>query len=479
MDILLINPSPYVSSSYVRYLEKIPSKTYTMPLGIGYIASALENDGHNVSVLDAYVKNLSYDEIENNIRAISPEVIGIGCLSDQRESWVSLVRLIKSINDRIRIVLGGPHPSILTSQTLLNVRPDVIVCGEGEETMVELLRTWQSGENINKVAGIAYHDGKDVCVTESRARIKDLDSLSYPARHLVDMDDYHGWEFIDLIYALRGDSVPRYATMSTSRGCVGECGYCSSPLIWGRTWSRRGPKSVVDEMEFLHKTYHTEFIIFTDDIFTVDQERVKSICEEILRRKLSIHWGFETAVKFVSPELLELSKRAGCICILYGVESASRRVLSNINKKIKAEDVKNAFHWTKKAGILTGAFLMVGNPGESENTIDETIFLLKQIEPDILLPQVTMVAPATMIFDIAKNRGFINDKYWLTDKPFPYYTSENSLKRLLRWHKKVFYYKEHYPFLQLLSFRDFIELHTGIRLSKGKVNRVDFPRGYS
>ncbi|MCI4626721.1 MAG: B12-binding domain-containing radical SAM protein [Candidatus Magnetoovum sp. WYHC-5] len=472
-NVLLINPPPYVSNSYSRYLEKTPVKTYTMPLGIGYIASTLEKYGHRLRILDAYVKGYDFNQIEAYIREVAPDVIGIQCLSDQRASWYRLVGLIRAIDDKIKIVLGGPHPSILPAQVLQHCRPDALVIGEGEDTMVSLLEAWQRGSSLNSVDGIAYNNGSNVVVTAPRQRIQALDALPYPAYHLVDMDDYAGWDFIKTIYRLLGcKDVPKYATMSTSRGCVSACGYCSAPLIWKRKWTRRGYKSVVDEMEMLQKDYGVQFIIITDDIFTVDEDRVKAICEEILRRGLDIQWGFETAVNFVSPEMLLIAKKAGCICILYGVESASEEVLSFVQKKVRRADVINAFLWTKRAGILAGAFLMAGNPGETERTIDSTISLLKQINPDIVLPQITMIAPGTRIFERAKEKGCIDEAYWLGDKPFPYYTCERGLKTLLRWYRKLHYFNKSYTVGQLLSFRDFIELHTGFRVAGGKIFKV-------
>lgn len=476
MKILLINPPPYYHREDSRFLEIAPTQTYTMPLGLGYIAAVLENAGYDVSLTDAYVKNLSYDALAQIIKTSRPDVIGITCLSDQRASWFKLIELIRAIDSKIKVVLGGPHPSLMTEQVLVNFKPDAIVIGEGEETMLALVRTWEENGDLGKVKSIAYIKDGEVVLTPQRERIKDLDSLPFPAHHMVDINDYSGWDFMGELYRiLKLDRTPKYASITTSRGCIGNCGYCSSPLIWQRRWTHRSAKNVVDEIEMLKSKYGVEFIIMTDDIFTVNQKRVIEICEEIIKSKLNVLWGFETAVNLVSSELLHIAKRAGCCCILYGVESGSETILSNVTKRIKEQEVINAFRMTKEAGILTGAFLMVGNPGESEKSINDTIKLLRKITPDLILPQINMVTPATKVFYAAKEKGFIDESYWLTELPFPYYTCEEKLRTLLRWYRKLFYYRQGDFAILLRTIRDFVELNIGIRITRNGLLRTEVP----
>jgi anaerobic magnesium-protoporphyrin IX monomethyl ester cyclase len=441
MKILLINPPPFYHGRNSRFLEKTPVQTFTVPLGLAYIASFLQKEKYEVHIIDAYVKNLPFEKLMIKVNDLNPEIIGITCLSDQRASWFKLIHLIRSLNNSIKIVLGGPHPTLMTEQILTHCQPDAIVIGEGEETMLDLVKAWENNKPLNKVKGIAYLKGKNVVFTEPRKRIRDLDYLPFPAYDQFDLDDYSGWFFMNTLYRMIGLSKsPKYGTMSTSRGCLGNCSFCSAPLIWNRQWTKRSAKNVVDEMELLKKEYNVDFIILTDDTFTVDQERVRTICNEIIKRNLKLLWAFETAVNFVSYDVLALAKRAGCCFILYGVESGSEHVLSGISKKIKVEEIVHAFNITKRAGIITVASLMVGNPGETENTINITLSLLKTIEPDIVLPQIAMITPRTKLFETAKRQGFIDETYWLTDLPFPYYTCESSLGKLVNWHWKLLHY---------------------------------------
>jgi radical SAM superfamily enzyme YgiQ (UPF0313 family) len=476
MKILLVTPPPYKQGENSRFLEREPTQTYSMPLGLGYIASTLEQAGHDVSIIDGYAQNLSPHALIENIRKLEPTIIGIQCFSDQRASWFRLIEEIRAFRKDVKIVLGGPHPSLMPEQVLIRFQPDAIVIGEGEKTMLDLVETWGKNGNLARVKGIAYLEAGKVIITEPRERIKDLDVLPFPAHHLVNLSDYSGWDFMKNLYPLFGlQKPPMYATISTSRGCVGNCGYCSAPLIWKRKWTKRSATNVVNEMEMLVREYGVEFIILTDDIFSINQKRVLDICQEILRRDLHILWGFETAVNYVSSELLHMAKKAGCRCILYGVESGSKTILSTISKTIEEKDVVSAFTMTKDAGIVAGAFLMVGNPGENEKTINETIHLLRKINPDIILPQIAMITPSTKIFSIAQEKGCIDENYWLTDLPFPYYTCERGLKTLLRWHRKLLYYRHSDLAIFLRTIRDYIELHTGIRLSRHGITRCEIP----
>lgn len=168
MKILLVNPPPYDHGEKSRFLERTPIQTYTMPLSLGYIASFLEREGYEVSIIDAYVKKCSYERLEELIREQKPDVIGITCMSDQRGSWFKLIQVIRSIDKSMKIVLGGPHPSLMTEQVLVHFQPDAIVIGEGEITMLELLRTWEKKGDLSKVKGIAYLDNHKFIITPPR-----------------------------------------------------------------------------------------------------------------------------------------------------------------------------------------------------------------------------------------------------------------------------------------------------------------------
>ncbi len=218
--------------------------------------------------------------------------------------------------------------------------------------------------------------------------------------------------------------------------------------------------------------YDCKVIDFADDIFSVDQKRVIAISEEIVIRNLDIFWGFETGVKFVSEEMLRKVAKAGCKFIIYGVESASKDVMKNVSRKTDVENIIQAFEMTKKFGIATGAFIMVGNPGENDRSINETIKLLKVIKPDVIVNQILMIFPGTAQYNKAKSEGFIDDRYWLSNLPAPYYEQHHSLQKLVRLHKKFSYYRMNRFNIFARTLRDAIEIHFGIKLSRKRIYRV-------
>ena len=474
MKIQLIQPPQFDFGKNRRFLEEGPIVTYTMPVGLGYLASMLENAGHEVNIVDAYCMKSPWQELEEKIKKFSPEVIGITSLSDQRASCYQLIRLIKSIGSRIKVVLGGHHPTLMFEQILQKFPVDAVVLGEGEVTMVELVKAWQENKEIDEINGIAFCKNQKIIKTDPREMISNLDTIPFPAYHLIDISAYKGWHFIDQIFSLLGRGTRDYqqASLITSRGCPGKCSFCSVRQMWGPKWRKRSPHNVVDEIEMLYKKYNVEFFVFADDIFSVDQKRVMSICEEILQRGIKIDWGFQTAVKFVSSDMLNLAAKAGCKAVIYGVESASETILKKISKNITVDQIINAFELTKNAGMLTGAYLMVGNIGEDRITIRETIKLLKVIKPDIIVPQILMICPGTELFEIAKSQNFINDNYWLSDLPLPYYTYEHDLYTLSRWYRELGYWHVSRLDRLLRILRDVIELKTGIRITKEGIRRV-------
>lgn len=474
MKILLIYPPFLDKKEYRRYLEKSQSEPYTLPLGLAYIASFMKKAGYNdIDLLDAYAKKMNFEQISEYIRKTNPQVIGISCLSDERAITFKLVKLIKSISEKIKIVLGGPHPTLMYEQILMNFPVDVVVIGEGEYTFLELIKAWESRRSLLEVKGIAYRENDNIIETKPRERIKNLDELPFPAYELVNLNNYKLLSFAEEVCKIKGLSkIPNFAAISSSRGCVGKCNFCSTPGIWKRKWTARSAENIVDEIEMLNKKYNITFFIFTDDIFSVNQKRVIDLSEKILDRKLEIMWGFETSVRFVSLEMLEKAKLAGCSCIFYGIESGSKTILKNITKENRNSMVVKAFELTKKAGILTGAFLMVGNVGENRKSIYETIQLLRVIRPDIIAPQIAMVAPGTGLYKIAKSQNFIDESYWLSDYTFPYYTYEHNLRKLLRWHRKIQNYRKNNISILLHSIRDAVEFNAGIRITKKGVSRV-------
>ncbi len=415
MKILLIcpsaNPAAIENSSY--------------PLGLLYLASVLERDNHEVMVKDYFKDPFESvkEEIIDLIKNYSPDVIGINCTTLNRMAGFEIAKITKEKSPKIKIIMGGVHATALYKQILENFPIDIIVLGEGEITISELIKAFSKNIKLENIKGIAFKKNKDVIFTGIREAIKNLDELPFPKHELCE----------DAI------KKSKTAVMMTSRGCPFGCIFCSTCAYWGRKWRARTPKNVVDEMEHIIKRFsYVERIFFHDDEFTIDNQRVINICDEIMKRRIKIKWGCSSRVDTVSEEMLIKMKQAGCDEIDYGVESGSQKMLDSMGKKITLEQTKNAIELTNKVGIPYHPFMIIGVPGENWDTINETINFIKELKNADIGNGVAglQIYPNTPIYELAKKQGIIDDSWWLKNNTIPFYTFENSRDEL----NKMAYY---------------------------------------
>ncbi len=475
MKILLFNPPLFDPGKYGKELLLGDAPA----VGLGYIGAVLKKEGYDASVHDMYFQ--SWQEVEATIKKGEPQIVGITCLTEGRQNAFKLARLIKSINSQIKVVLGGHHATYMWEQVLKNYQVDVIVIGEGEITFLELVKALEKGSDLNGVKGIAFRENGRLIKTPRRPEISDLDQVPYPLYRHFDFESYPNYRLKMAFEKRAADDMGRYISIVTSRGCPANCLFCSTSNFWGRKWRPRSAENVLDEIEMLYKDYNARYINFADDAFTVDPERVIAICKGIVKRKLNIVWDCTTRVNFVSGEMLEWMKRSGCFFLSFGIESGCTSILKNINKRITIPQIETAFKLAKKAGLRTVAFIMVGNPGENEASIKETAALLDVIKPWQTGVVVTMVFPGTALYDLAKQRGFIDDDYWLAERPPPYYTADHPIEQLqawktrlnfasLQWYKKpkFFYmYSVRGPLFNLaLHSRNFLAQKTGVKITR-------------
>jgi anaerobic magnesium-protoporphyrin IX monomethyl ester cyclase len=231
--------------------------------------------------------------------------------------------------------------------------------------------------------------------------IKDLDSLPFPARHLLPMDKY----------TILGKK-STIGNIISSRGCPFYCTFCESSLLFGRMFRARSPKNVVDEMKQLINEYHPKTIEFSDDLFTLNMKRTETICDEIRRRGLDIPWACSSRVDTVSRSLLRKMKKAGCILIYYGVESGSQRVLNLMRKHIKIEQIIKAIKWTKEVGIEILASFIIGFPGETREDMQKTIAFAKRLDVDYAQFSFATPYPGTELYQMAKEKGLLLTEDW-------------------------------------------------------------------
>ncbi|MBW1837119.1 MAG: cobalamin-dependent protein [Deltaproteobacteria bacterium] len=354
MRFLLVNPYYPVS------------ETPSPPLGLAFLAAALEAAGAEVKLLDFVVFPYTKSSFEAVLKEFAPRFVGMTAVTMTFDHAIQIIQDVKQINADILTVMGGPHVTFC-AKTTMEAFPelDFIVLGEGEATIVELAEA--SGKKCawNKVKGIVYRDGADIVHTGIRKPVADLDSLPLPARHQVPLGRY------------RALGMP--ISMTTSRGCPFKCIFCVGRKMVGprvRYWS---PAKIVDEMEYVN-TLNFHQINIADDLFTADNRHCLAVCDEIVNRKLEINWTAFARVDTVSKKLVDKLKEAGCHTLSFGVESANEKILRTIQKGISLNQVIDAVTLCTAAGITPQVSFILGLPGETPETLKETVDFGKRLK---------------------------------------------------------------------------------------------------
>ena len=390
-------------------LIRIPSETGKTgsPIGLLYISSYLKKFGYNVSVWDLNFRKLDWEEI------VKAKIIGISMLSFMRKDAYKLIKEIREKNKDVKIVIGGMHATALPKILVDNLQIDASVIGEGELTMKELADHWIKGEGeLKDIKGIAT---KEFGIHKSRELINNLDELPFPDYSQINEDGYHCTIAKNRPNLIINDikiSEAKFINLITSRGCIGRCKFCNAFIHWKYKVRFRSAENVLKEIKYLYDEGFRLFN-FNDDSFGQNKKIAIGICKGIIERGMKISWNTSMRVDYVDEELLLWMKNAGCFVIAYGVESGSDKILKNIGKCITKEQIRNAIKLTKKVGIKTYALLMVGNQGETTETIQETINLMNEVEIDLHSScGYVLVYPGTTYCEMMK----IKDNYWIKEE---------------------------------------------------------------
>ncbi|MFQ5975601.1 MAG: B12-binding domain-containing radical SAM protein [Candidatus Hydrothermarchaeales archaeon] len=383
VEIYLINPTQ---------LEKTPA--LYPPLGIGYIVAVLKENGYSPKVLD-----LAFDPEIKQIKKIKGggAVYGFTSTTTQFAFARDVAEIIKKKDHEGKIIFGGAHPTVVPEQVIADKNIDVAVLGEGEYTFLELVQRIESGKPIDDVKGIYYKENGRGINTGERPFIEDLDALPFPEQRDFDVEKY---------FELKGY---RELSIISSRGCPGNCKFCQPTVrrIFGKKLRYRSAGNVVDEIENLIDRFRLDMLVISDDTFVSNRKRVEDICNKIIDRDIQILWRVQTRVG-MKKETLKLMKKSGCFLVALGVESGSQEMLNRMGKGITIEKIKDTFKTCREVGILAHAFLIVGYPGETKETIQQTFDLIKDIKPLTTRVAIATPYPGTYLYDIAQEQNLIS-----------------------------------------------------------------------
>jgi anaerobic magnesium-protoporphyrin IX monomethyl ester cyclase len=367
MRFLLINPYYPIS------------ETPSPPLGLAYLAAALEAAGVEVKLLDLVVFPYSIKILESVLQDFSPDFVGATAVTMTFDAAAEVIKDVKHIDPAIRTVMGGPHVSFCAKETMRDLPElDFICLAEGEESIVELVRQADDGCCWDAVKGIVYRQGTEIHSTGVRKEMLDLDAIPLPARSLIPLGRY------------RALHMP--ISMTTSRGCPFQCIFCVGRQMVGPRVRYRSPEKVVDELEYLHGLKFHQINI-ADDLFTANKKRCLAVCDEIIRRRLKTTWTCFGRVDMVTPDILARMKQAGCDAICFGVESANPVILKTIKKRITTEQVLEAVAMCCDAGITPHASFILGLPGETPETLKETTAFGKRLKDKGAMCGFHLLAP--------------------------------------------------------------------------------------
>lgn len=390
MKILLTRPA--YSPLYQLFTSKTQYRAIDFPLGIGYVAAALERDGHQVEIVDGEADDLIPSELVKRIEFSKPDIVGAGATTVDFDD-TNLI--LKEAKERFNVttILGGAHATVLAGEVLHeNPHIDYVVRGEGEITARELLKYLEQKGNLSQVEGLSYREDGRVIHNADRPLIPHLDENYWPARHLVDNSKY--------LIPLPSKGLRRMTTIQAMRGCPFKCIYCYR--MFGNRVRLRNPLLVVDEVEDCINNYGVEYFNFVDDTFMVNAEKVTQFCEEIIRRKIKFPWQCFTRADTVREDLLKLMKEAGCQQISIGVESGNQEILDIAGKGTKLEQYVRAYELLRKVGFEKRGSFILGLPYENTETMRDTIDFAKKLKLDRAFFNICTPYPKTQLFEMAE-----------------------------------------------------------------------------
>lgn len=371
------------------------ANTTAQPLGFGYLASVLRQGGFtDVAILDACSLNMSLEQTVESIKERAPDVLGLTTMTVTVKNALRIAAATRALFPSIKTAVGGVHATVCPDEVIADPNVDVVVRNEGEYSFLEIVRRWQSGESLEGVPGTSIRVNGEIVHHGQGPRILDLDALPFPARDLMPMHVYKA-----------GLSFPPHIRKRTmlysARGCPHNCAFCSTAAVWGgHRCVMRSAASVLDEIEEVVDRFGVYGFEFADELTTLRRDRLIEFCNGIHERHLDrVRWVCSSTVRRMDYDTAKMMKDAGCSMVMMGVESGSPEILAALNKRIKIDEIINAFDVTRRAGLRRCACFMIGAPGETAETVQASIQLARRIRPDRVSLNIVTPYPGTPFYE--------------------------------------------------------------------------------
>lgn len=440
MKVLFVNP-PQTASKY-KFMGVIAP-----PLGIAYMAGVLQENNIDVEILDASAEDMDFKDVEKELLKRKPDLVALTALTPTIGRALETAQVVKETLPDSIVVMGGYHPTFNFIETLEDENVDIVIRGEGEYIMLNLVQALENQSSLHDVKGIVFEDknSKEIVVNPEAPLIQDLDELPFPALNLLPMKKYR------LL-----DMDTHMTTMITTRGCPMQCSFCSSAAMHGKKIRERSIENIVDEIEYLKTNYDIDTIAFMDDTFTLKKRKVMAICDEILKRNIEIMWGCTSRVDTLDEKLLKKMKEAGCITIFIGVESADQQQLDNMCKNTTIAKIENAFKIARKLKIRTIASVALGMPGDTKEIINKTVKFVHKLKPNYAIYSLATPYPGTRFYKEAFEKNLIKIKDWskytlITPILETIDCSLNDMRKIQAKAFMKFYLRPHYIIRQFLQ----------------------------
>ncbi|MFH0748825.1 MAG: radical SAM protein [Candidatus Bathyarchaeota archaeon] len=374
------------------------------PLGILYIASMLKHSGIEVSALDQTIERYDVKKVVDWVMKENPDILGISTILSSTITAPRIAKAVKEKNPNITIIFGNHHATN-NAERILTKYPsvDFIVRGEGEQTCLELVEYLQEKRSLKDILGLTFRHEGTIITNPDRPLLIDIDSLPFPDRELLE-GEYHNTT-IGVVVAPK-----KFTSILSSRGCVFRCRYCSCTSIARNFWRPRSIENIIEELRFLTSEGYKQ-LMFVDDNFSLNQQRVIELCQRIRKEKIDVEWISEGRVDQCSYEMFREMVKAGCRMTYFGIESANQKVLDYYRKMITPEQSIQTLQTARKAGvaIIVGSFI-VGAPDETKEEVQRTLEFTKQLDLDI--PQINLLQanPGTPLWEEFRQSGFLNEE---------------------------------------------------------------------